>query len=241
MNIVPSSLGQAPSPEPIYNRLFQFLDNVLSLFEIKSTNANGTVVSQEDLITQDLVDYLEEKQEFETVDTNIAFKFENQTKEGIGITDIGVRLGRDYSNVNRKLFCCIEAKRLPTPHRADRDEREYVFVDKTKYTGNGGIQRFKNGKHAADHPYAVMVGYVQEKTPEYWHSKINVWINELASAHSNGNMNWSNRDEQLTHIKSLLGMEKYMSINKRDVSNDSITIIHYLMNLTEDDLNDNSI
>jgi hypothetical protein len=49
----------------------------------------------------------------------------------------------------------IECKRLPTPQGSDRDPREYVYSAKKS---TGGIQRFKEGNHAALHRLAGMIG-----------------------------------------------------------------------------------
>lgn len=71
----------------------------------------------------------------------------------------------------------IECKRLPTPTDNNRDEREYVITrDKTA----GGIQRFKLGAHAPDHPLAGMIGYVQAETFDVWESRMAGWIRDLA-------------------------------------------------------------
>jgi len=81
----------------------------------------------------------------------------------------------------------IECKRLPTPG-ADRDFREYVFSEKK---ASGGIQRFKEGKHAAAHTIAGMIGYVQEATCADWHAHTTKWINGLIAAKQKG---WSSGD-----------------------------------------------
>jgi hypothetical protein len=49
----------------------------------------------EDDITEDLVEYLDIKQESLLMEKSMAFKFTNQSKQGTKKTDIGVRLGRN--------------------------------------------------------------------------------------------------------------------------------------------------
>ena len=73
----------------------------------------------------------------------------------------------------------IECKRLPAPSK-DR-EREYVTGEEHKISG--GIQRFKLGVHGAEHDTAIIVGYVQKKSPQEWHPVINDWISQLAISH----------------------------------------------------------
>ncbi len=69
----------------------------------------------------------------------------------------------------------IECKRLPTPK--GRDEREYVIGG--ELGSAGGIQRFKLGAHAAAHPMAVMIAYIQEGEAPQWLARVNRWISEI--------------------------------------------------------------
>ena len=82
----------------------------------------------------------------------------------------------------------IECKRLPTPKRNNRDEREYVF---TAPGTTGGIQRYKFGHHGAAHNFAAMIAYVQEQTISHWLIQVNGWIRGLAA---DANSNWSDSD-----------------------------------------------
>lgn len=72
----------------------------------------------------------------------------------------------------------IECKRLPTPQRKDRDEREYVV---TKHGSTGGIHRFKFGHHGAAHRLGAMIAYVQEMTFSHWLGRVNGWIRDLSA------------------------------------------------------------
>jgi hypothetical protein len=87
----------------------------------------------------------------------------------------------------------IECKRLPTPPGTNRDHREYVF---SAAKSTGGIQRFKEGNHAAAHGLAAMIGYIQQDTPEFWTTRVSEWINELTATSSPG---WSAKD--LPHLE----------------------------------------
>lgn len=203
------SLGEPPAKRDVYDALFVFVDDVL--FKYKPSIGNVG----ENKITQDLEISLTEKTRVE----DAPFAFQNQHEEGRFSTDIGV-----YIRSNRYFFCCIEAKRLPTPIGKDRDEREYVIVDKNnkKFKGNGGIQRFKEGKHASNLKYSIMIGYVQDdNNSDYWLSKINNWITELANTDG---VFWSHEDylKKFTSDKC----DRFLSVHKRK-KEEPIILHHY--------------
>ena len=185
-----TSQGNPLENKDIYETLFAFMDDALYHYK-PSITAKG-----EDDITQDLEISLRERTR------NTCFDFQNQHKEGNTKTDIGV-----FIKSNRYFFCWIEAKVLPTPNGGkNRDEREYVFVDKNiknknnkrQFDGNGGIQRFKESKHAPTLTHSIMIGYIQdENSTDYWLSKINAWIKELANTE---NYFWSNKDSLVKNI-----------------------------------------
>ncbi len=78
-----------------------------------------------------------------------------------------------------KPFLVMEGKRLPAPKKSR--EREYISGGEK---ATGGIQRFKLGLHGKEHNVAIMLGYIQQDTPQEWLPKINSWINELADSDS---------------------------------------------------------
>jgi len=207
-----SSQGTPPEKMKIYEALFIFMDDVL--FEYRPFQKE----TEEDKITEDIELFLDEK----TCGINMCFAFQNQRKLGIYTTDIGVCLRSTH-----ECFCWIEAKRLPTPIKKNkRDEREYVIVNKQKYKGNGGIQRFKEGKHAPNLPYSIMIGYIQDNNNvDYWLLKINTWITELAKEDKEF---WS-KEECLKRYNSVK-CNRFLSEHKRE---DETTIIlhHYWINL----------
>ena len=65
----------------------------------------------------------------------------------------------------------IECKRLPTPKDHNREECEYV-VTVTPKRLTGGIQRFKEGHHGANHNIAGMIAYIQDNTRLFWHNQV---------------------------------------------------------------------
>lgn len=82
--------------------------------------------------------------------------------------------GREYSEYRTLLP--IECKRLPTPNRADRDEREYLI---SRFNTTGGVQRFKSGHHGAAHLRAAMIGYIQDRGIPHWQSQLDMWIDGI--------------------------------------------------------------
>jgi len=205
-----TSQGQPPDKRDIYKALFIFVDDVL--FEYKSSTDNVG----ENKITQDIEIFLNEK----TRATDVPFAFLNQyEEEGRYTTDIGV-----YIRNNQYFFCCIEAKRLPTPIGKNRDKREYVIVDKSnkKFKGNGGIQRFKEGKHAPNYEYSIMIGYMQDgNNADYWLSKINKWITELAN---NDGVFWKHEDCLKKFASNKC--DRFLSVHERK-DKSPITLHHY--------------
>ncbi|MGD0628746.1 MAG: hypothetical protein ABR987_05310 [Terracidiphilus sp.] len=95
--------------------------------------------------------------------------------------------GRIHTEFN--LLMPIECKRLPIPNGKNRDEREYVI---SRYSSTGGIQRFKEGHHGANHTLGAVIAYVQEETRMFWHAQIADWINDLISI---GQAGWTLRDQ----------------------------------------------
>ncbi|GBU26563.1 hypothetical protein R84B8_00073 [Treponema sp. R8-4-B8] len=205
-----ASQGEPINELEIYETLFVFIDEFL--YNYKPL----TKETEEDKITQNIEYLLNE----ETHDNDNGFIFQNQYKEGIYTTDIGV-----YLRSMHKVFCWIEAKRLPTPDRGKKcdDEREYVIVDKMKgFKGNGGIQRFKENKHAKNLHYSIMFGYIQDKNnTDYWLLKINTWIKELINE---DNEFWNNED---CLVKcNTKKCDSFFSVHKRK-DKTTITLYHY--------------
>ena len=84
----------------------------------------------------------------------------------------------------------IECKRLPTPKSKTRERREYLhtFVKK-----GGGVQRFREGLHGADHDIGAIIGYVQSHSATRWFATLNYWI---AAFERKAIASWT-KDEQL--------------------------------------------
>lgn len=82
----------------------------------------------------------------------------------------------------------IECKRLPTPRGRKRDKREYLY---NAHSTTGGIDRFKNGYHGADHVRAAMVGFIQSDSVLAWEGKLKRWVAVLTRARKAG---WTLQD-----------------------------------------------
>ncbi len=213
------TVGFPQKPNDLYQLLYHFIDSVIDGF-IYNPVANGLSCSEDD-ITLAMSYYLDGKSE----QLLYPFKFINQAKR----TDIGVYLGRCYISNNVRKFCWIEAKRLPTPNKTTRDEREYVFVDHSQkqFDGNGGIERFKLNKHGDGLPIAIMFGYVQSETFEYWEKRVNQWLQSYTSI-------FGNKDERLIRINQRANRFHSTHIRidyKSKQKMDDITIYHFWITL----------
>lgn len=206
-----TSTGVPKEPNELYAKLYNFIDSIIDGF-IPPSN-----YIEEDDITLAMSIYLDDKSE----QSNNVFRFINQAKR----TDIGVYIGRSYNPNQIKKMCWIEAKRLPTLKRSDRDEREYVFVDHSvgKFNGNGGVERFKLNKHGAGLPVAIMFGYVQKETFAHWENKVNEWLGIYSTTPP------FNQKEQLGRIENQNNRFKsvHKRINKDEQPMPDITLYHF--------------
>lgn len=91
----------------------------------------------------------------------------------------------EEGRTSQPLFVC-EAKRLPAPTGSIKTE--YVIGDRK----NGGIERFKIGKHGKGFDESALLGFVESESFDHWTNEINGWITNLAKA----NAEW-NIDERL--------------------------------------------
>jgi hypothetical protein len=223
MQVVSNISGNPPTSTPIYENLFDFIDDVLCDFKLSSKDANGNLDTAENMITQDIEISLNEEAHIK----DTIFAFQNQHQEKQATTDIGVYLRRGHD-----FFCWIEAKRLPTPKENNRDEREYVIVSQIKengkkvFRGNGGIQRFKEGNHASKLPYSIMIGYIQDNNSDYWLDKINCWIRQLINEDSS----FWNENDCLCEQKSSK-CNRYVSTHNRKKELGAIMLHHFWIKL----------
>jgi len=76
----------------------------------------------------------------------------------------------------------IECKRLPTPSDPRRSDCEYVHGTPGHRTG--AIERFKHCLHGPDNDRAMIVGYVQSESFDFWLKKVNARLRSLADGES---------------------------------------------------------
>jgi len=154
-----------------------------------------SVKTAEDSLTQTLCRYLNTATR-NTPGYNLV-KFEREVEDEFHPkrkVDLGVMPDKNIITVEGKSFTKyetilqIECKRLPTPRKKNRDQREYIF---SEYSSTGGIQRFKEGYHGANHNFVTMIGYIQDKTCADWVTQIKKWIDGLIKEKQEG---WSAKD-----------------------------------------------
>lgn len=166
---------------------------------------------------------------FRNLNSDFDFEPQSKTPESNATTDIGI-ISKKYSK--HRVICFVEAKRLPTPLTTGRQETEYVYY--TNSTKQGGIERFKTGKHAGKEKlnFSIMLGYIQEENAAYWHKKINGWIDtKIKTTETTEKLIWTKkdklrRDETFANKK----VSKYKSSHLK-LSNDKIDLIHYWFNV----------
>lgn len=118
----------------------------------------------------------------------------------------------------------MEAKRLPTPSR--EREKEYVFGKTNAGNPNGGIERFKIGKHGKELNECGILGYVEKEDFKHWLTKINSWIKELSLLE---NSIW-NVDECLEYVADD-AISNYCLSNVNRAS-DKLKLHHFWVKIT---------
>ena len=116
----------------------------------------------------------------------------------------------------------IECKRLPTPKRHERDQREYVITGQGR---TGGIQRFKAGLHGPSHRLGAMIAYVQHETRIAWQARVAEWIEHLAS---NNHPGWTGADLlELIRNDDAVRLMTLRSSHVRENGLPAIELIHF--------------
>jgi hypothetical protein len=226
-------LEKTPSLDVIYENLTHvFDDNINSFFKFKKEyeeENKAFLIRNEELKNEDdITNVFDSFLNFEIPknENKFHFKFQYKTIESNTSTDIGV-ISLRYSK--HKCICFIEAKRLPTPVYSGSQETEYVCYKNA--TKQGGIERFKTGKHGNKLPFSIMIGYIQEENANHWHNKINDWINDQVKISSNTQISWLEEDLLVQEISFLKPqIIKYNSIHSR-INSSKIKLIHYWIDL----------
>lgn len=116
--------------------------------------------------------------------------------------------------VHNKPIIVFEVKMLSTSLGKKR-EKEYVIG----YKNNGGIERFKTGKHGKALNECGLIGFVEKENYTHWKVTINNWIEDLAKV----DINWKN-DELLSETESNNDFYFLKSVAHR--KSDNITLTH---------------
>lgn len=213
----------APKFDTSLKNLIVFLEKNLVVF---AETISATGIQNEKGLTQALVKILNPS----AIKGFYPFWFEKEYMEkpergDSPSVDIGtLNLGKDDRVINSKLagnksFFSIEAKRLPTP--GSKREKEYVIGSKN----NGGIERFKTGKHGSQLKDSGMIGFIQENDFKYWNNKINEWIVELTRMDSESDIKWHESEIlRPKHFKKTIAQ----LISKHDRNNKSNIVLCHL-------------
>ena len=176
-----SLTGDVQKPATFRNALIEFIASELPRWRDRSDRPRATA---ETSLTSQLCIHLNGASRHSQGFDILQFSVEGQDETELGrrIDLIAAPCGESVTVEGRRhtefdTLMPIECKRLPTPKGSRRDEREYVI---SRYSAVGGIQRFKEGKHAAAHTFGAMIGYVQDGTLAFWDERVKGWIDGLA-------------------------------------------------------------
>lgn len=127
--------------------------------------------------------------------------------------------GREYTYYDTLIP--IECKRLPTPKGKDRERREYLH---TLVRKAGGVQRFREGLHGADHDIGAIIGYIQMEDAGAWLATLNRWIAVFARTKIAA---WS-QAEQL-HARQVFAAQKTMTATSTHPRKGRRLELHHLL------------
>lgn len=153
---------------------------------------------------------------------NYPFDIGNQerdlTKQSKGIPDLFF-YAHKLGNPPISIFS-VECKRLPAPSPKER-KKEYV----TGNNNNGGIERFKTGKHGIGLNECGMLGFVEKETFQHWQTTINQWITELSEKDS-----FWKKNETLAEVSNQSDYSVLQSIVYRK-SSKNVFLYHLWINM----------
>ena len=179
-------------------KVLSFIRYTLPQFESDFKVAHLTIYKEDD-ISKELSRYFNDKARTQ----NLLFHFNE--KKGVDFT-----IYVTPYNIGASSLSMIECKRLSKKHY------DYVTGD------TGGIERFKReqddfGKHLNQ---GVMIGYIQDMNHEYWHTKVNNWIEDLIVKETD--IVWEQNDKLIVNDE----ISNFKSFHDR-VSEKPITLFHY--------------
>jgi hypothetical protein len=205
------------------DHVIAFLDTYLPKFPMVYKNKTAkTKLTNEDDASQTLSIYLNRQS---NKDNLFFIHFQYRYLKTRRSSDFGIlQIEDDYPNDLDKAFFVLEAKWLPLPKLDKTREKEYVIGNPE----GGGIERFKRGHHGAGLAQSAMVAYVKDETCNYWHTKVNSWIQDLIDTSLAFDIVW-NSDDLLIFHSQFDTTYKYQSKNQRTHEGkvDEILLQHY--------------
>lgn len=162
------------STEDIRDKILESISNTAKPF-VHSVHTHKNTDWNEDSLTQVFIAQNTVQLQKLSSSLMVAAQYRDIYHKTKGIPDVFYSMieeGRDH-----KPSFVMEAKRLPTP--TSTREKEYVVGKTTTGNPNGGIERFKLGKHGAGHSHCGMLAFVEKEEYQYWLKNINSWIAEL--------------------------------------------------------------
>lgn len=216
--------GNVPRPASFRFALFEFVAGALPGWRDRADRPSANA---ETVLTSQLCAHLNSLARHTRGWDILQFRVEepDETKKGRKIDLIAAPIGATITIEGRKYLdfdslMPIECKRLPTPQDSSRDPREYVFCSNSS---TGGIQRFKEGNHGAQHGFGAMIGYVQKTKIEDIQAAVLQWIAELADTEEG----WSEKDllDPGKH-DTLLRLATYSSSHSRKSGLPDIQLYH---------------
>jgi len=186
-----------PENQTIHSILV-FIQTTLPEFETIFRQAN-LPIHKEDDITKELSRYFNDKANAQ----KLFFQFNE--KKGVDLTIFVNPFKMGASSI-----FMIECKRLSKKH--------YDYVS----GGTGGIERFKReqedfGKHLNQ---GAMIGYIQDMNHEFWHNKVNNWIEDLIV--NDTDIIWEEKDKLTVNGE----ISNFKSVHDR-VTEMTITLFHF--------------
>lgn len=171
---IESSFSIDLSEEDIRRKILESISNTAKPF-VHSIHTHKNTDWNEDSLTQVFIAQNTFQLQKFSASLMVSAQYKDIYHKTKGIPDVFYSMieeGRDH-----KPSFVMEAKRLPTP--TSTREKEYVVGKTTTGNPNGGIERFKLGKHGAGHSHCGMLAFVEKEEYQYWLKKINSWIAEL--------------------------------------------------------------
>jgi len=199
-----ASLNIKVSEENIRQKILQSIFNTAKPF-VNAVHNHTNTLWNEDSLTQVFIGQNTVQLQKLSTSLMVAAQYRDIYHKTKGIPDVFYSLieeGRDH-----KPAFLMEAKRLPTP--TSTREKEYVVGLTPSGNPNGGIERFKLGKHGAGHSHCGMLAFIEKEEYQDWLGNVNSWITELfPSWTDNELLKLQRKQSHYNHYQSKIEREK---------------------------------